>query len=146
MRAVKLPRLKAGGIGPRRKLAQIGEDLSPWYRVCPNIKRELGVWRVQNCIPLVGAKTPLTCAGRQTTPSQGRRYRAENGNLSKFGRIYRLGTVFAPRQYLCQKTAMGMERPETYSFSRCKNPSYLCGPSNYPVSREAVYGRERKLA
>ena len=97
------------------------------------IKRELGVWRIQNCIPLVGAKTPLTCAGRQTTPSQGRRYRAENGKLSKFGMIYCLGTVCAPRQYLYQKTARGMERPEMHSFSRCKNHSYLCWPSNYPV-------------
>ena len=33
-----------------------------------------------------------------------------------------------------------------YSFSWCKNLSYLCGPSNYPVSMEAEYGRERKLA
>ena len=73
-----------------------------------------------------------------------RRYRNENGNLSKLGRIYRLGTVFAPRQYSYQKTAMGMERPEMNSFSPCKNRSYLCGPSNYPVSRPAVKGRERK--
>ena len=102
------------------------------------IKRQPGVWRDQNCIPSVGAKTPLTCAGRQTTPSQGRLYRAENGNLSKFGMIYRLGTVGSPRQYLHQKTARGMERPEMCSLSRFNNPSYLFGPSNYPVSREAV--------
>ena len=102
------------------------------------IKRKLGVWRDQKCIPLVGAKTPLTCAGRQTTPSQERRNRAENGNLRNFGRIHRLGTVCAPRQYLYQKTARGMESQELYSFSRGRNPSYLCGPSNYPVSREAV--------
>ena len=24
-----------------------------------------------------------------------------------------------------------------YSTSRCNNPTYLCGPSKYPVSREA---------
>ena len=30
-----------------------------------------------------------------------------------------------------------MERPEMYSVSRCNNPTYLCGLSNYPVSREA---------
>ena len=108
------------------------------------IKRELRIWRDQKCIPLVGAKTTLTCAGRQTTLSEGRRYRAENGNLWKLGRIYRFGTVFAPRQYLYQKTAMGMERSEMYSFSRCKNRCYLGGTSNYPVSRVAVKGRERK--
>ena len=110
------------------------------------IKRQPGVWRVHNCIPLVGAKIPLTFGGSQTTLSEGRRYMAENGNLRKLGRIYRLGAVFASRQYLYQKTAMGMERPEMYSFSRCKNRTYLSGPSNYPVSREAVKGRERKLA
>ena len=160
------------------------------------------VWRDQKRIPLVGSKTRLTCSGRQTTRSQGRRDRAENGNLRKLGMIYRLGTVFAPRQdlyqkgargmerpemyyfswcnnpsylwgsqttlsegtryrgengnlcklgriyhldtvfaprqYLNQKRAMGMKRPEMYSFSRCMNRSYLCGPSNYPVSRQAV--------
>ena len=30
---------------------------------------------------LVGSKTILTCAGRQNTPSRGRRYRAQNGKL-----------------------------------------------------------------
>ena len=33
-----------------------------------------------------------------------------------------------------------------YFPSRCKNPTYLCGPSKYPVSREAAWGREGKLA
>ena len=42
-------------------------------------KRKLMIWRDQKCIPLVGAKTQLTCAGRQSTPSRGRKYRAQNG-------------------------------------------------------------------
>ena len=131
MRAVKLPRLKGGGIGPRTETCA---NWGGYIALVPSlhqgnidIKRERGAWRVQKCIPLVGAKTPLTCAGRQTTPSQGRRHKAENGNLRKFGRIYRVGTVFAPRQYLYQKGGRGMERPEMHSFSRCKNPSYLWG-------------------
>ena len=33
-----------------------------------------------------------------------------------------------------------------YFPSRCKNPTHLCGPSKYPVSREAVWGREGRLA
>ena len=45
------------------------------------IKRKLRVWRVNKCIPLVGAETPLTCAVRQTNPSHGERYRAESRNL-----------------------------------------------------------------
>ena len=44
-------------------------------------KRKLRVRRDQNCIPLVGAKTILTCAGRQNTPSGGRRYRVQHGKL-----------------------------------------------------------------
>ena len=48
------------------------------------IKRNLRVWRVQKCIPLIGATTLLTCAVLQTTPSHVCQYRAENeicGNL-----------------------------------------------------------------
>ena len=148
--AVKLPRLKEGGIGLRTETCvnSVGSiALVPGvHQGNIYIKRQPGVWRVLNCIHLVGAKTPLTCGGSQTTLSEGRRYRAEIGILSKLGRIYRLGTVFAPREYLYQKTAMCLERPEMYSFSRCKNRCYLCMPSKYPVSREAVKGRERKTA
>ena len=142
MWAVKLPRLKGGGIGPRTETCvnSVGSIALVPYLHQGNIyiKRELGVWRDQKCITLVGAKTPLTYGGSQTTLSEGWRYKSENGNLRKLGRINRLGTGFAPRQYLNEKTAMGMERPEMYSFSRCINHSYLCRPSNYPISREAV--------
>ena len=58
------------------------------------IKRNLHVWRLYKCIPLVGAKTSLTCAGLQTTPSHVRQYRAENGNLRKSGTSFSYGTVF----------------------------------------------------
>ena len=142
MRAVKLLRLKGGGIGPRT------ESCVNWggpIAMVPclhqgniYIKRKLRVWREQKCISLVGAKTALTCAGCQTTPSEGKRYRAENGNLRKLGGTYRHGTVFAPRQYLYEKEATGMERAEMYFPSWCKNRTYLCGLSNYSVSREAV--------
>ena len=52
------------------------------------IKRKLQVWRVKKFIPLVGAKTVLICAGRQTTPSHVSQYRAENGNLRKSGSTF----------------------------------------------------------
>ena len=86
----------------------------------------------------VGAITPLTCAGHQNTPSRGRQYRAQNGKLGKLGRTYGHGTVFAPSKYLYEEEAMGMEKPEIHSASRCNNPTYLCGPLKY-VLREAVY-------
>ena len=109
-------------------------------------KRKLRVWRDQKCIPLVGAITPLNCAGRHNTPSRGRQYRAQNGKFVKLGRTYGHGTVFAPRKYLFQKEATGMERPELYSVSRCNNPTYLCGPSKHSVSMEAVQGPKLKVA
>ena len=37
-------------------------------------KRKLRECRDQKCIPLVGATTRLTCAGRQNKPSRGRRF------------------------------------------------------------------------
>ena len=57
----------------------------------------------QKSIPLVGAKSALTCAGPQTTSSNGREYKAENGNLEKSGATFCHGAVFAPKQYLYQK-------------------------------------------
>ena len=142
MRAVKIPRLVGGRIGPRT------ESLVNWdgpMAMVPCLhqgntytKRKLRVWRDQKCIPLVGAITLLNCGGRHNTPSRGRQYRAQNGMFGKLGRTCGHGTVFVPRKYLYQKEATGMERPEMYSVSRCNNPTYLCGPSKYPVSSEAV--------
>ena len=150
MRALKIPRLEGGSIGPRT------ESCVNWdgpISLVPSLhqgniytKRKLQVWRDQKCIPLVGSITPLTCTGPQNTPPRGRQYRAQNGKLRKLGRTYLHGTVFAPRKYSHQKEATGMERPEMYSASRCNYPTYLCGPSNYPASREVVWGPERKVA
>ena len=63
------------------------------------IKRKLRVWRVQKCIPLVGAIPTLTCAVRHNTQSRGRQYRAQNRKFGKLGRTYGRGTVFALRKY-----------------------------------------------
>ena len=86
-------------------------------------KRKLRVCKNQKCIPLVGAITPLNWAGRHNTPSRVRRYRAQNGKFGKLGRTYGHGTVFAPRKYLYQKEATGMERPEMHLASPCNNPT-----------------------
>ena len=142
MRAFKISRLDGGSIGPSTEscINCDGPISIVLFLHQGNIyiKRKLRVWRDQKCIPLVGEITPLNCAGRHNTSSRGRQYRAQNGKFGKLGRIYGHGTVFAPRKYLYQKEATGMERPEMYSISRCNNPTYLCGPSKYPVSREAV--------
>ena len=102
------------------------------------IKRKLWVWRVKKSIPLVGAKTSLTRPGQQTTTYQASQCSADNGNLRKYGFAFCHGTVFAPKQYLYQKEATGMESPKIYSSSRCKNLNYLWGTSNDPISRKPV--------
>ena len=142
VQAVKIPRLEGGGLGPRTESC-ITWDGPIAMVLClqqGNIytKRKLRVRRDQKCIPLVSAKTILTCAGCQYTPSRGRRYRAGNGKLRNLGQTYRHGAVFAPRKYLCRKEATGMEREEMYSASRFNTPTYLCGPLKYPVSRAVV--------
>ena len=109
------------------------------------IKRKLGLWRAQKCIPLVGAKSALTCVGPQTTPSHVKEYMAENRNLGKSGTTFRHGELFAPKQRLYQREPRAMESPKMYSSSRCKKRTYLCGSASYPVSCKAVYGRKRKF-
>ena len=142
MRAVKIPRLEGGGIGPRNesRVNWDGPIAMVQYLHQGNIytKRKLRVWKDQKCIPLVGAIPPLTCAGRQNTLSREKRYRAQKGKSRKLGRTYRHGTMLAPRKYLYQKEATGMESSEIYSASRCKNHTYLCWPSKYPISRKTV--------
>ena len=67
-------------------------------------KRNPRVWRDQKCIPLVGAITPLTSAGRQNTPSRGRKYRAQNGKFGNWDGPMAMVTC--------------LERPEMYSVCR----------------------------
>ena len=152
--AVKLPRLKGGRIGPRRETCVYWGGPTAMVPSLHHgniyIKRKLRVWRVRKLIFLVGAKTPLTCAGRrQSTTCQGRPNRAEKGNLCIFGWTCRHGTVFTPWKYLYEKEAMGMEKPyekEARGMERpeinfpkwCKHRTYLCGPSKYSISTEAV--------
>ena len=57
---------------------------------------------------LVSAERVLPNTGLQTFRSQAAPYGADNGNLRKLGATFRLGTVFALRQYLYEKEATGM--------------------------------------
>ena len=125
MRAVIILRLEGGSIGPGTECLVNWDGpvamVPCFYHGNIYTKRKLRVRRDKKCIPLVGAITTLTCAGRHSTLSRGRQYRAQNGKFGKLGRTYGHGTVFAPRKYLHQKEATGMERPEMYSISRCNN-------------------------
>ena len=78
MRAVNIPRLEGGGIGPRTESC-LNWDGPIAMEPCVHqgnihTKRKLQAWRDQKCIALVGAITPLTCACRQSTLSRGRRF------------------------------------------------------------------------
>ena len=82
---MKIHCLEGGSIGPRTE-SSVNWD-GPFSMVpClhqGNIytKRKLQVWRDQKYIPLFCAITQLNCAGRHSTTSRVRQYRAKNGNL-----------------------------------------------------------------
>ena len=87
VRAVKIPRLEGGSIGPSTESC-INCDRPISMVPCLHqgniyIKRKLRVWRDQKCTPLVDAIILLPCAGRQNIPSRGRQYRAQYGKLHK---------------------------------------------------------------
>ena len=78
------------------------------------------------------AKTALNYARWQTTPSYVSRYRADNGNLWKSRSTFHHGTVLAPKQFLHQKEATGMESPKMHSSSRCKTALTCAGRQTTP--------------
>ena len=113
VRGRKLPRSMGGSKGPRMEFCEVSDlprAMVPLLRQSNGyIKRKLRVCRAQKCNALVGAETPLTCAVSQTTPFHGGEYRSENGNMRNFGPTNTHGTTFAPKQWLHQNEATGME-------------------------------------
>ena len=73
------------------------------------IKRKLRVWKSKKCNRFLGAKNLLAVAGIQIIMIHSKPNRADNGNLGKLGLIYLHGTEFAPKQWLYEKEATGME-------------------------------------
>ena len=110
------------------------------------IKRKLRAWRVQKCIAIIGADIVLISAWPQSTLFHGGQYRALNGNMRIFGPTNPHGIAFAPKQWLYQKEATGMESQKMYCPSRCRYRAYQFGARNYPVSWEVVQGPEWKYA
>ena len=138
----KLPHFMGSSIGPRMEICELsGVSILIAPRLHQRngyIKRYQRVWRAQKCIALVSIQTVLTRAGAQTTPFHGGQYWAENGNLRKFVPTNPQGTVFAPKQWLYQKEATGIESSKMYCPTWCRNRTYQCGAANYPVSKRAV--------
>ena len=114
LRGSKLSRFMGGSIGPRMEICEnLGLPIPLVPRLFQRngyIKRKIRAWRFQKCIALVGADTVLITAWPPTTPFHGG-YRAQNGNMQNFGPTNPHGTAFAPKQWLYQKEATGMESP-----------------------------------
>ena len=148
--ASKVLRFMGGSIGHRMEICETSALPIPMvprlHQSNGYIKRKLRAWRVQKCIALVGADTVLTTVWKQSTPFHGGQYRALNGNMRNFGPTNPHGTAFAPKQWLYQKEATGMESSKMYCHSRCRYRTDQLGARNYPVSREVVQGPELKYA
>ena len=142
MRNRQLPRFMWCTIGPRMEICETSGLPIPivlcLHQSNDYIKRKLRVRRVQKCTALVGADTLLTGARLQTTTFHGGQYRAQKGNMRNFGPTNPHGTAFAPKQWLYQKEATGIESSKMYCPSRCRYRTYQCGAANYPVSWGAV--------
>ena len=138
LRGSKVPRFMGGSKGSRMEICEISALPIPMVRRLHQsngyIKRKLRAWRVQKCIALVGADTVLTTAWKQSTPFHWGQYRALNGNMRKFGPTNPHGTAFAPKQWLYQKEATGMESSKMYYHSWCRYRTYHCVAPKYPVS------------
>ena len=66
--------------------------------------------------------------------------------MQNFGSTNPHGTVFAPKQWLSEKEATGMESSTMHYLSRCRYRTYQCGAVKYPVSSGVVSGPEWKFA
>ena len=116
MRTFKVPGSMQRGIGP--PVGICGNSGLPFTMV-PflhqsniYIKWKLREWRAKKCNPYLSAKSPPRIANLQSIRFHAAPYRAAGRNLLKFGATFRHGTVFAPKQYLHQKEARGMQSPE----------------------------------
>ena len=142
VRGRKLPHFMGGSTGTGMEIREsLGLPIPMVLRLHQSngyIKRKLRVWRAQKCIALGGAETVLTSAVPQTTLFYGGQYRDRNRNMQNFGSTNSHGTAFAPKQWLYQKDATGMENSKMYFLSLWKSSAYLSGSANYPVSWGAV--------
>ena len=131
-------RIMGGSIGPRMEICEISALPIPMvprlHQSNGYIKRKLRAWRDKKCITLVGADTVLTTAWPQNAPFHMGLYMVNNGNMRNFGPTNSHGTALAPKQWLYQKEATGMESLKMYCPSRCRYRTYHCVEATYPVS------------
>ena len=150
VRGRKLPGFMGGSMGHRMELCGTSSLPIPMvprlHQSNGYMKRKLRAWRVENCIVLVGTDTVVTSAAPLTTPCHGGLYRVQKGNMRNFGHTNPHGTTFAPKQWLYEKEATGIENLKMYFPSLCRYRTYQCGAANYSVSWGVIWGQERKYA
>ena len=150
VRGKKLPRFMGGSIGPRMEICETSALPIPMVRRLHQsngyIKRKLRAWRVQKSISRVSGDIGPITAWPQSTPFHWWQYRAQNGNMRNFSPTNPNGTAFAPKQWLYQKEATGIQSSKMYCHSRCRYRTYLCVEAKYPVSCGVVQGTECKYA
>ena len=142
----KVPHFMEDSEGPRMEICETSALQVPLV-LCLHqsngyIKRKLRAWRVQKCIVLVGAETVLITASPRSTSFHGGLYRAPNANMRNFGLTNPHGTTFAPKQWLYQKEATGMDSLKMYCPSRCRYRTYHCVEAKYPASWGVIQGPE----
>ena len=100
LRGRKAPRFIGGSIKHRMEMCKTSPLPIPmvprFHQSNGYIKRKLRAWKVQKSIALVGSDTVLSNAWPQMSPFHGG-YRAQNGNMRKFGPTYYHGTALAPK-------------------------------------------------
>ena len=83
--------------------------------------------------------------GPANNPDSSTAKKPKKGKLRIFEAVEENGTVFAPRQCLHQKVAMGMEKLKMQSLSPCNKRTRCYGPVNNPVSSTAKKPKRGKL-
>ena len=142
MLAVKIPRLEGGSIRPRTE-SRVNWDGPISMALClyqGNIytERKLRVWRDQECISIVDAITPLTCAGRQNTPSRGRQYRAQNGKYGNWDVPMAMVPCFHQANIYTKRKLRVWRDQKCIPLVGAITPLNGAGLQNTHVSREAV--------
>ena len=127
-KCIALVGVMLGNIGSRKEICETSGRKVPMVP-CLNqsndyMKRKLREWRVQKSSAIVGADTVLTSVGLQTTPCLGRLYRVQKGSMRNFVPINPHGTALAPKQWLYEKEATGMESSKMYFPTRYRYRTY----------------------
>ena len=130
----KLPRVIRCSIEPRMEICETSGLPIPMvprlHQSNGYMKRKLRAWRISKCIALAGADTVLTSMGPQTTPCHGGLNKVQYRNMRNLAPTDLHCTAFAPKQWLYEKEATGMESSKIYFRGWCRFRTYQSGAAN----------------